>query len=495
MESASVTGATGQRVNVEVHVANGLPSFTVVGLPDTACKEARDRVRAAIISSEYKWPMKRITVNLAPSAVKKIGAGLDLAMAIGILAASEQVPEKIASQKAYLGELGLDGSVRRIPGVIAMVDTLKNKEVVVSTEAYEEAALVVDANVRAVSSLVELMACLLKKQDFTTPAPKKYIPYISEVDLEEVRGQKLARKALEVAAAGGHNLLMVGPPGSGKSMLARRLATLLPPLTPETALEVTRIHSIAGHLNNNVGLLKYPPFRSPHHTMSSVALTGGGSSWIRPGEISAAHGGVLFLDEMGEFTSVVLDSLRQPLEEGIIRISRAIGTVSLPADFLLIGAMNPCPCGQLGSPNGCNCSEASRAKYVRRLSGPLLDRFDLRVFVSRPTSNELMHGEKGETSEEVRERVWKVREKAKERGVECNAGLSPSALKEYTPLSQDASDLLEHAIENGSLSARGMDRIKCTALTLVDLAEAKLPIEETFIAMSLHLRQEPFNAN
>ncbi len=495
IESASVLGVNGQRVNVEVHCSAGLPGFAVVGLPDTSCKESRDRVRSAILSSKFQWPMKRITVNLAPSSVRKIGAGLDLAMAIGILVASEQITRQQSDNRAYLGELGLDGSIRKIPGIVSMVDALNSDEVIVPIDGYEEASLISNKKIKAAGNLGELIACLQKKQEFPSPAPKKTSPPVFDVDIADIKGQEMAKKALEISAAGGHNLLMVGPPGSGKSMLAKRLPTLLPEMSEKTSLETTRIHSVAGHLHAGTGIITRPPFRAPHHTMSSVALTGGGSSWIKPGEISAAHGGVLFLDEIAEFSTVVLDALRQPLEEGEIRISRSAGTVSMPANFLLVGAMNPCPCGKAGTLQGCCCTQASKAKYTRRISGPLLDRFDLSIFVSRPSPLELLSQSTGETSAQVKERVLTARSRAEQRGVGCNSELSASALKEYAKLSQDGSKMIENALALGNLSARGADKIRGVSLTLADLAQSDPPIKKELVALALQLRQEPFQQN
>ncbi|HEY2214523.1 MAG TPA: YifB family Mg chelatase-like AAA ATPase, partial [Acidimicrobiales bacterium] len=347
ISTATLTGAVGQQVSVEVHVSNGLPGFTIVGLPDAAVRESRDRVRAALLSSGLPWPLRRVTVNLAPSGVRKGGAGLDLAIAVGVLLAIGEIPPTCTDGMAFCGELGLNGSLRHVPGMIALADATSPLELVVPFCDMHEAALIRGEAAHGVSTLADLARILRGGADWPDPpaAPPEPTPH-HVPDLADVKGQALGRHALEVAAAGRHHLLMVGPPGSGKTMLAERLPGLLNPLTPTEALEVTRIHSAAGAPLPEGVLVSHPPFRAPHHRASIVALVGGGSWSLRPGEIGLAHRGVLFLDEMGEFPVPALEALRQPLEEGVIRVSRAGGTVTFPADFLLVAAMNPCPCGE-----------------------------------------------------------------------------------------------------------------------------------------------------
>jgi magnesium chelatase family protein len=480
--SASVVGIDAVQVAVEVDVSGGLPGIALVGLPDTAVQESRERVKAAVKNAGFAFPMRKIVVNLAPADLRKEGPSFDLPISIGILAASEQVNPQLLGDYLFLGEVSLDGSLRSVAGVLpiaAAAQKMGIQGLVVPTGNAQEAAVVKGISVYGFKHLEEVVNFLNKPETYTPIEFDAKTVFdrtsIIAVDLKDVKGQSHARRALEIAAAGGHNLIFVGPPGSGKTMLARRLSGILPALSFVEALEVSQIHSVAGLLKDKGSLVKERPFRSPHHSASGPSLVGGGS-FPRPGEISLAHRGVLFLDELTEFKRNVLEFLRQPLEDGHVSISRTRQSVVFPAQFTLVASTNPCPCGYFGDPiQACTCSPRQREQYWAKLSGPLMDRIDLQVAVNRLKPDEMIKQDMGEDSQSVRERVIAGRDRAQKRfqddsSVRCNAEMRSHHLRRFCQLDSTSLNLLEAAIRKLGLSARAMDRILKVSRTIADLA-------------------------
>ncbi len=489
VHSRGQDGVAAPPVTVEVHLANGLPGLSIVGLPEAAVKESKDRVRSALVNSHFDYPARRITVNLAPADLPKEGGRFDLPIALGILAASGQIPREPLAGYEFMGELALDGSLRAVRAALAATLGLRGagRRLVLPAANGREAALVEGVEVLCARHLLEVTGHFHGAASLAPPPAGPAAGGEAVPDLAEVCGQLQARRALEVAAAGGHSLLMVGPPGTGKTMLACRLPGLLPPLAPEQALEVAAVHSLSSQ-GFRVQDWGRRPFRSPHHTASAVALVGGGSQ-PRPGEISLAHHGVLFLDELPEFDRRVLEVLREPLESGRVVIARAARQAAFPARFQLVAAMNPCPCGYLGDPSGrCHCSEEQVARYRRRLSGPLLDRIDMQVEVPRLDHRELMApGAGGESSAAVRARVTAARGRQAGRGV-LNHQLAGTRLREACPMTDRARALLEQAVARLGLSARAYHRILRVARSIADL-EGVEGLDSAHVAEAVQYRR------
>ncbi len=496
VQSLGLMGMNAFGVDVEIEMSKGIERFDIVGLADVSVKESRERIKAAFRSSNFRFPAANIVVNLAPADVKKGGSSHDVAIAVAVLCAMSYIPEEATEKSVFIGELSLGGDLRPVNGVLPMVILAKKqdvKRIYVPIDNAYEASVIDGVEVYGVSTLGELADHLmgLKYIDKMPPYVPKVNDYTETLDFCDVKGQQSAKKALEVAACGGHNVIMIGAPGSGKSMLAKRLPSILPTMTFEEAIETTNVYSIAGQIDKNSPLVTTRPFRSPHHTVSSAGLTGGGSI-PRPGEISLAHNGLLFLDELAEFARPTLEILRQPIEDKQVTISRASGTITYPCDIMLVAAMNPCPCGYYGHPTKkCICSSKQVAQYLSKISGPLLDRFDLHIEVAPVEYDSISSTKKEESSEAVRERVQRAREIQQNRykgtGISCNARITSDILHDVCPVTDEANRQLKEVFERLGLSARAYDKILKVARTVADMEAADV-IDRKHIAQAVRYR-------